>query len=82
LIPSRPPKEAIDRRRQDANQRFRGEYVHTIPNGNGEQPKSTEKTESPEPQTKRKGSRKQQRNVARDGAKKPGTGYRPGRRVN
>ena len=32
LIPSHPPKEAIERRREDANKRFRGEYVHTIPN--------------------------------------------------
>ncbi len=32
LIPSTPPKEALIRRRQDANARFRGEYVHTIPN--------------------------------------------------
>ncbi|MFN3191830.1 MAG: YgiQ family radical SAM protein [Aureliella sp.] len=30
LIPSKPPKEAITRRRRDANARFRGEYVHTI----------------------------------------------------
>ncbi|TWT99036.1 YgiQ family radical SAM protein [Neorhodopirellula pilleata] len=30
LIPSRPPKEAVERRRKDANTRFRGEYVHTI----------------------------------------------------
>lgn len=32
LIPSKPPKEAMLRRRKDANARFRGEYVHTIPN--------------------------------------------------
>jgi uncharacterized radical SAM protein YgiQ len=31
LIPSRPPKEAIERRREDANKRFAGAYVHTIP---------------------------------------------------
>jgi uncharacterized radical SAM protein YgiQ len=31
LIPSQPPKEAIIKRRQDANKRFRGDYVHTIP---------------------------------------------------
>jgi radical SAM superfamily enzyme YgiQ (UPF0313 family) len=31
LIPSRPPKEALQRRRQDANQRFAGNYVHTPP---------------------------------------------------
>lgn len=32
LIPSTPPKEALARRRKDANDRFRGEYVHTIEN--------------------------------------------------
>ena len=31
LIPSTPPREAILRRREDANARFRGEYVHTVP---------------------------------------------------
>lgn len=31
LIPSSPPREAIDSRRKDANARFRGEYVHKIP---------------------------------------------------
>ena len=31
LIPSRAPKEALRRRRQDANQRFAGNYVHTPP---------------------------------------------------
>ncbi|MBI1903793.1 MAG: YgiQ family radical SAM protein, partial [Planctomycetia bacterium] len=30
LIPARPPREAIERRRRDANRRFRGEYVHKI----------------------------------------------------
>jgi hypothetical protein len=35
LIPSSPPREAIDARRKDANTRFRGDYVHTIP---GEKP--------------------------------------------
>lgn len=34
LISSRPPKEALQRRRQDANQRFAGNYVHT-PTGTG-----------------------------------------------
>jgi len=33
LIPSTPPPEALDQRRDDANQRFRGEYVHTIKSG-------------------------------------------------
>jgi uncharacterized radical SAM protein YgiQ len=31
LIPSRPPREAIVRRRKNANERFAGEYVHTVP---------------------------------------------------
>jgi uncharacterized radical SAM protein YgiQ len=31
LIPAQPPKEALRSRREQANQRFRGDYVHTIP---------------------------------------------------
>jgi uncharacterized radical SAM protein YgiQ len=31
LIPSRPPKEALQKRREGANQRFAGNYVHTPP---------------------------------------------------
>src|SRR5439155_10965840 len=31
LIPSRPPREALVKRRQDANRRFSGNYVHTPP---------------------------------------------------
>jgi uncharacterized radical SAM protein YgiQ len=31
LIPAVPPPEAIQRRRQQAHARFRGEFVHTIP---------------------------------------------------
>jgi hypothetical protein len=30
LIPSRPPKEAVERRREDAGARFRGDYVHQL----------------------------------------------------
>jgi len=33
LIPSRPPPAAFLKRREDANRRFRGEYVHTMPGG-------------------------------------------------
>jgi hypothetical protein len=33
LIPAQPPKDAILARRRLANRNFRGEYVHTIPNG-------------------------------------------------
>ncbi|WP_246151702.1 YgiQ family radical SAM protein [Rubripirellula reticaptiva] len=35
LIPSKPPKQAQARRREDANKRFRGDYVHTIPGTDG-----------------------------------------------
>jgi uncharacterized radical SAM protein YgiQ len=62
LIPSKPPKEALLRRRQDAKDRFPGNYVHTIPGtGAGSRP-SIEKKKS-----KHKESRRQ-----------PGKGYRPG----
>lgn len=30
LIPAAPPPEALERRRNDANRRFRGEYVHAV----------------------------------------------------
>ncbi|GAA5509265.1 YgiQ family radical SAM protein [Novipirellula caenicola] len=47
LIPSKPPQEAIRARRQDANKRFRGDYVHTIAKpgatGGGEQKKGSKK---------------------------------------
>ena len=33
LIPATPPREALLRRRRDANDRFRGEYVHQLPSG-------------------------------------------------
>ncbi len=80
LIPSKPPKEAIDKRRTDANERFRGEYVHKIPNPSG--------SSAPNPTTpkgqQRKGSKKQQRSAPsseKGSGKNPGVGYRPGRRV-
>lgn len=95
LIPSRPPKEAVERRREDANKRFRGEYVHTIPNNspaasspqadtpkrpeNG--PRNTSNSASTAAGSKKKkGSQKKQRESGGSGGK-PGTGYRPGRRV-
>lgn len=39
LIPSKPPREAILRRRRDAGQRFRGGYVHETEAGVGAQPR-------------------------------------------
>jgi hypothetical protein len=64
LIPTKPPREAIERRRKDANQRFRGEYVHKV---DGEQGSSGPETDS---STRKKGSRKQSRHAA-------GPGFRP-----
>ena len=69
LIPSRPPKEAIDRRRKDANSRFRGEYVHTVRQGGA----SGAKSASGSGQGKKK-NRKQSRHKA-------GRGYRPDRKT-
>ena len=31
LIPDKPPREALENRRKEANSKFRGEFVHTIP---------------------------------------------------
>jgi radical SAM superfamily enzyme YgiQ (UPF0313 family) len=55
LIPSQPPKEALLRRRKDANARFRGEYVHTIPNADKGDARP------------KKGSQKQRRNRSTKG---------------
>lgn len=52
LIPSLPPLEALNRRREDANGRFRGEYVHKI----GGESKSN--TNSPSKKQKRDRSTK------------------------
>ena len=49
LIPSNPPREALDARRKDANNRFRGDYVHTIATQTGSSDKN------------KKGSRKESR---------------------
>jgi uncharacterized radical SAM protein YgiQ len=72
LIPSRPPKEAIQRRREDANDRFAGNYVHTVP-GTGAKSSGARK---PTLEDKRagvplkKGKQKQSRRPS-------GKGYRP-----
>ncbi len=67
LIPSRPPREAVNKRRKDANKRFRGDYVHTIPGAEnaGIQPGTTDEL--------KKGGKKQRRD-------RKSTGYRPKRR--
>ena len=49
LIPAQPPKEAIRKRRKDANDRFRGEYVHTIPGGQKKKGKKRQSRHKPGP---------------------------------
>ncbi len=49
LISSTPPPEALERRRNDANQRFRGEYVHTIPGGAKKKEKKKKSRNKPGP---------------------------------
>ncbi len=80
LIPALPPKEAIQRRREDANQRFRGEYVHKIPgkasNQGSQRPRPQERsTDAPklDESKRKKGSKKQRRDRGT-------AGYRPGRK--
>ncbi len=64
LIPAKPPKEAIDKRRRGASDQFRGKYVHQI-DGPGDGKKSGK--------SKSRGKRKQSRHA-------PGEGYRPDRK--
>jgi uncharacterized radical SAM protein YgiQ len=49
LISERPPREALDRRRKEANSRFRGEYVHAIPAGGKKKRKKKESRHAPGP---------------------------------
>ncbi|MBC8353019.1 MAG: YgiQ family radical SAM protein [Planctomycetes bacterium] len=49
LIPAQPPKEALIKRRKDANKRFRGEYVHTIPGGQKKKDKKKQSRHKPGP---------------------------------
>jgi uncharacterized radical SAM protein YgiQ len=76
LIPSRPPKEALQRRRDDANERFAGNYVHTIP-GTGHKPQQ-KPVAKPEPNYGEKGKAggKLRRNK-KESRHAPGNSYRP-----
>jgi uncharacterized radical SAM protein YgiQ len=65
LIPAKPPKEAIKRRRQMAGKQFRGEYVHRMPDGSA----------AGESNGKLKKGKKKQGRFA------PGQGYRPDRKA-
>jgi hypothetical protein len=78
LIPSRPPREAIDSRRDDANKRFRGEYVHTVGEPGKGKMKSKKVGQSKGGQSKvgqSKGG--QSKGGPRKSRNGPGKGYRP-----
>jgi len=47
LIPATPPPEALEARRKDANARFRGDYVHTIPDEKKKKGKRKESRRAP-----------------------------------
>jgi uncharacterized radical SAM protein YgiQ len=49
LIPATPPPEALERRRNDANRRFRGEYVHTVPGTSNKKGKKRQSRHRPGP---------------------------------
>jgi uncharacterized radical SAM protein YgiQ len=68
LIPASAPPEALRARRDDANRRFRGEYVHKIPAGGKNKPAATKNRKSDQPGT------------SRTSRHAPGPGYRPGRK--
>ncbi len=65
LIPSRPPKEALESRRKQANDRFRGDYVHTIKSGStspqGDIKKQSKKEQRPGPTPGYRPGRRQDR---------------------
>lgn len=73
LIPASAPREAIQKRRENANQNFRGEYVHKIQNGERENVSSDNEDRNDPLSRMRKGSKKVSRHHSRPG-------YRPKRK--
>ncbi len=69
LIPSQPPKQALEYRRREAGRQFRGDYVHQMPPN---QPLAAA-TGPNQASRHKKSSKKQSRNA-------PGIGYRPDRK--
>ena len=80
LIPANPPKEALDARRKDANTRFRGDYVHTIP-GEAKQPDSGQKKGKRKESRHAPGNayRPDQKNAQNGGTMKPGNSQKKAR---
>ncbi len=78
LIPAKAPPEALQKRREDANGRFRGEYVHRVGGGkNGDAGAERRESRGKGKNADRGGS--SERPAARESRHAPGNGYRPGR---
>ncbi|MEZ6119562.1 MAG: YgiQ family radical SAM protein [Pirellulaceae bacterium] len=96
LIPDRPPREAIQQRRSNANKRFQGEYVHRINSKTNGSPNTKDAKKSRNKMKKRSsnsdvaGSQKPSESMPTAAKKKksnrkqsrnqPGKGYRPERK--
>ena len=88
LIGNHPPREAIARRREDANQRFAGDFVHTVPGtgaAGGKKPTGAKpagnkpgakKIPAKKPAAESHGSQRAKSNQ-KQSRLKPGKGYRP-----
>jgi len=80
LIPSKPPKEALTKRRQDANERFPGNYVHQAP-GSGARNEGTKPGRKPNPvaANQQSAAPRPPRKKDKTSRYQPGKGYRPDR---
>jgi len=87
LISSKPPKEALLKRRSDANSNFPGNYVHQAP-GSGARNEGTKPGRKPAPSTGNPNAQGSSPNPAQQGNRplrkkdktsryQPGKGYRP-----
>jgi uncharacterized radical SAM protein YgiQ len=91
LIPSKPPKEALAKRRQDANDRFPGNYVHQAPGSGarsdkrsndskrneGQKPGRKPSGDKPKPVQGQATGNRPLRKKDKTSRYQPGKGYRP-----
>jgi uncharacterized radical SAM protein YgiQ len=80
LIPAKPPKEAIDRRRSMAGKQFRGEYVHQI-NPSEPLPAPARKAAPKPPVVKHRSESPKKKSSQKQSRYAPGSGYRPARKA-
>jgi hypothetical protein len=77
LIPSKPPKEALIKRRDDANKNFPGNYVHQAP-GSGARNEGTKPGRKPNPvNNQQPAASRPLRKKDKTSRYQPGKGYRP-----